>query len=699
MTGDGLPDQVRITNGRVEYFPNMGNGRFGEVVVMENSPVIDFNCEFDASRIRLFDLDGSGTSDILYIGNGEIKYWYNASGNKFIEGRTITNLPYIDNITSAIIVDFLCNGTACLVWSNALNHLQYTTIQYLDLTSGIQPRLLSSLENSMGTEILIEYGYSATHFLNAKKEGQAWISKIPSHFTVVDNLIVQDHITKSKLSKVHRYKDGHYNGAERTFVGFGLIEEYDTQLFTNTESASDLPLAEPSCTRTWIHNGMFGSELNRMKQYYDKDPNEQLLSPQIFENTDALVSGDFERGFKSLTGFVIRQEIFAVGPDGNVKEHPFQIFQNSYCMRMVQKTISDFDSCFFAYQTESLKSHYEQIPNDPKLTHSITLKLNEYGDAEQMLSIAYARRSDANEIHPAQAKDYIVCNQIEYLNVNTPQKYHTGIVYENKSYEINFLKRNKHELVKYAEIKSNIDHALTNAISFDKPFQENDNIQARVIAINKSYFWNDAFNAILPHGQTGKEPFAHHHETASFNDALITKTFSNKINHQILSDPEEGNYIQKDGYWWAQSDVNHFKGADQFYCIDFIEDHLGNKTQLKYDPYFLIIVETTDCLDNTSKGEIDYNVMDLFRMIDQNDNVSEVLYDPLGIAIATFHLGSVFDDNNILQKYGNGRLEDYQRRTDENFEKILLQTENYLQHADSFLFYELTYSKKEKTNH
>ena len=119
MTGDGLPDQVRIMNGRVEYWPNLGQGRFGERVVMENSPNIDYDFEFDASRIRLTDLDGSGTSDLLYIGRGEIKYWINAQGNQFLEGVSISGLPYIDLVSSAQVIDFLGEGTPCLVWSSA----------------------------------------------------------------------------------------------------------------------------------------------------------------------------------------------------------------------------------------------------------------------------------------------------------------------------------------------------------------------------------------------------------------------------------------------------------------------------------------------------------------------------------------------------------------------------------------------------
>jgi hypothetical protein len=39
FSGDGLVDIVRIRNGDICYWPNLGYGRFGPKVVMENAPI------------------------------------------------------------------------------------------------------------------------------------------------------------------------------------------------------------------------------------------------------------------------------------------------------------------------------------------------------------------------------------------------------------------------------------------------------------------------------------------------------------------------------------------------------------------------------------------------------------------------------------------------------------------------------------
>ncbi|MGH7714473.1 MAG: SpvB/TcaC N-terminal domain-containing protein, partial [Vulcanimicrobiaceae bacterium] len=97
MTGDGLADMVRVHNGRVEYWPSLGGGAFGDAVVMEGAPQFTRDDEFDASRIRFVDLDGSGTSDVVYLGNGAVSCWINACGNRLLPGPTLAGLPYFDN--------------------------------------------------------------------------------------------------------------------------------------------------------------------------------------------------------------------------------------------------------------------------------------------------------------------------------------------------------------------------------------------------------------------------------------------------------------------------------------------------------------------------------------------------------------------------------------------------------------------------
>ena len=118
LSGDGLTDLVRIRNGEVCYWPNLGYGRFGAKVTMDNAPCFDHPDEFDHTRIRLADIDGSGTTDIIYLHRDGVRLYFNQSGNSWGAPQPLRVFPRLDDLVAIIPTDLLGNGTACLVWSS-----------------------------------------------------------------------------------------------------------------------------------------------------------------------------------------------------------------------------------------------------------------------------------------------------------------------------------------------------------------------------------------------------------------------------------------------------------------------------------------------------------------------------------------------------------------------------------------------------
>ena len=93
MSGDGLTDIVRVRNGEACYWPNTGYGRFGAKVTMDDAPRFDDEERFDPRRIRLADIDGSGTADLLYVGGDGVMAWFNQSGNALVGARRHRRVP------------------------------------------------------------------------------------------------------------------------------------------------------------------------------------------------------------------------------------------------------------------------------------------------------------------------------------------------------------------------------------------------------------------------------------------------------------------------------------------------------------------------------------------------------------------------------------------------------------------------------
>ena len=114
-SGDGLTDLVRIRNGEVCYWPNLGYGRFGAKVTMDNAPRFDAPDQFDSRRIRLADIDGSGTSDILYLRRDGVRLYFNQSGNSWSDGARLRQFPRVDNCRPSR--RSICWATAPPAWS------------------------------------------------------------------------------------------------------------------------------------------------------------------------------------------------------------------------------------------------------------------------------------------------------------------------------------------------------------------------------------------------------------------------------------------------------------------------------------------------------------------------------------------------------------------------------------------------------
>jgi len=256
MSGDGLTDLVRIRNGEVCYWPSLGYGRFGAKVTMDQSPWFDAPDRFDHRRVRLADIDGSGTIDILYLEPDGVSIYFNRSGNSFGAPRRLSGFPRIDNLSSVTAVDLLGNGTACLVWSSPLAGDGVRPMRYIDLMGGQKPHLLISVKNNLGAETRVEYAPSTRFYLADKLAGAPWITRLPFPVHCVERVTVTDDWRETSFSTSYSYHHGYFDGVERELRGFGRVEQVDVQSFG--EFAADKELHQPPVkTVTWYHTGAF----------------------------------------------------------------------------------------------------------------------------------------------------------------------------------------------------------------------------------------------------------------------------------------------------------------------------------------------------------------------------------------------------------------------------------------------------------
>ncbi|RQZ06079.1 toxin [Burkholderia sp. Bp9031] len=415
LSGDGLTDICRIRNGEACYWPNLGYGHFGAKVTMDNAPWFDNPDQFDHARIHLADIDGSGTTDIIYLHRDGVRLYFNQSGNGWSQPHTLKVFPRIDDLASIVPTDLLGNGTACLVWSSPLPGDARRPMRYVNLMGGIKAHLLVKTVNNLGTETRVTYAPSTKFYLQDKRDGKPWITRLPFPVHVVERVETYDHISRNHFATRYAYHHGYFDGEEREFRGFGMVEQWDTEQFAavadgsvladNVAAASHVP---PVHTKTWFHTGVYlgWERLSRhFESEYFREPGLTVEAARPLLLDDSTVPADLtpdeaREACRALKGSMLRQEVYADDADhpGATPQQirrartPYTVTEQNFTIRALQKRGANLHAVFFSHVNEALSYHYERNPADPRIQHALTLEVDDFGNVLKQAAIGYGRR-------------------------------------------------------------------------------------------------------------------------------------------------------------------------------------------------------------------------------------------------------------------------------------------------------------------
>ncbi|WP_213539891.1 SpvB/TcaC N-terminal domain-containing protein [Nitrosospira sp. NRS527] len=423
LSGDGLTDLMRIRNGEVCYWPNLGYCRFGAKITMDHSPYFDNPDQFDQKRVRLADIDGTGTTDIIYLHREGVHLYFNQSGNSWSEPEVLHAFPQVDNIVSIMPTDLLGNGTACLVWSSPLPGDAMRPMRYVNLMGGRKPHLLVKTINNLGAETRVDYAPSTKFYLQDKRDGKPWITRLPFPVHVVERVETYDHISRNRFVTRYAYHHGYFDGEEREFRGFGMVEQWDTEQFAalvdgnvpadNIAATSHVP---PVHTKTWFHTGVYLGR-DHVSDYfagllnatypgeYFREPGlndaeaRALLLPDTVLPTGLSLEEERE-ACRALKGSMLRQEVYADDADPNATPEqtergrtPYIATEQNFTIRALQPRGANRHAVFFTHAREAISYHYERNAADPRIQHALTLEVDDYGNVLKQAAIGYGRRT------------------------------------------------------------------------------------------------------------------------------------------------------------------------------------------------------------------------------------------------------------------------------------------------------------------
>jgi len=655
LSGDGLTDLVRIRNGEVCYWPNLGYGRFGAKVTMDQAPHFDHPDQFDHKRIRLADIDGTGTTDIIYLHRDGVRLYFNQSGNSWGKPQPLRLFPRVDDLVSIIPTDLLGNGTACLVWSSPLPGDARRQMRYVDLMGGQKPHLLISTKNNLGAETRVAYAPSTKFYLQDKRDGKPWITRLPFPVHVIERVETYDRISRNRFVTRYKYHHGCFDGEEREFRGFGMVEQWDTEELaaltgngtlhaaTNIDTASHVP---PVLTKTWFHTGVylgrdhisdfFAGIGEGDGEYYREpalrgDAHDPAARALLLADTilpEGLSADEEREACRALKGAMLRQEVYAL--DGTPKAaHPYTVTEQNFTIRRLQPRDDNRHAVFFTHAREAINFHYERNPADPRIGHSLVLDVDPFGNVKKSVAIGYGRRLGQSPLTGNDKKkqeqllitytesDYTendITNPADWVDANR-----TPLPAETRTYELTGYKpANNAKRFSFDEwIKDNFA-LLKAAVGIN--YEETADLtkkQKRLIEHVRTLYRKNDLTGLLPLTQLKSLALPGESYKLAFTPELAKQIYvdSGKLTLIDLNGAlaNEGKYVhsENDSNWWIPSgrmfyarDTNLAASQElaeaqkHFFLPRRFRDPFTHDTFVEYDIHDLLPLETEDALSN-----------------------------------------------------------------------------------------------------
>jgi RHS repeat-associated protein len=688
LSGDGLTDLVRIRNGEVCYWPNLGYGRFGAKVTMDNSPQFDNPDQFDQQRVRLADIDGSGTTDIIYLHRDGVRLYFNRSGNSWSLPKQLNIFPRVDDLVSIVPTDLLGNGTTCLVWSSPLPSDARRPMRYVNLMGGQKPHLLVRTINNLGAETRVHYATSTKFYLQDKRDGKPWITRLPFPVHVVEKVTVMDKWRQTTFSSTYSYHHGYFDGIEREFRGFGRVEQTDVEHFgafaagnvTSPYLDDDQTLYQPPVkTITWFHTGAFLDRERILSRYQTEyfaprsdDFSEAALPEPELASLD-LSTEEWREALRACKGMMLRQEVYELDVDALARGEERRVklfsttFHNCHIQRL-QPLGNNHHGVFLVTESEAIAYHYEldlqavPLVPDPRVAHTLNLRIDEIGNVLEEVAIAYPRISPHQDASlPTGVETMITQVQQEQHLVYTENRFTHDAIEDDeyrlrlpcavKTYELTGIVPGSGMVFTLAELRQAAIAETVSEIAYHA-LPDRAIPQKRLVEQVRMLYFSDDLATPLPFGQINSLALPYETYKLALTNELLETVLSERLTHEIRHDLDNADVsgylsgpvlvdrfpdLNTTGQYWIRSGIPGFgeNARDRFYLPDRSMDAFGNATTLTFDaPYNLFPRSTTDPVGNkTEVLRFNYRVLAPEEIRDPNQNLSEVAFDVSGMPV------------------------------------------------------------------
>jgi RHS repeat-associated protein len=490
---------------------------------------------------------------------------------------------------------------------------------------------------------------------------------------------VIDQISQGKLTTEYRYHHGYWDGTEREFRGFGMVEQLDTETFadyhatgahgpeTHFEPVLDKHFSPPLLTKTWFHQGPVDDEtgdwqeLDWAADYWPGDPQALAHTNAINAFLQTLNDPRHRRdALRTLRGNTLRTELYAL--DGaDHQDRPYTVTEQAYDLREESPPESgdqERQRIFFPHPLAQRTTQWER-GDEPMTQFAFTYDYDAYGQSHRQVSLAVPRGRDYRTPAPAGAPYLGTLTETSYAQRDDAQRYMVNRVSGNASFEI---------LNDGSQTVYDLYHQIQAGAA-----------QRNLFGQSFNYYDGERFVG-LPFGKLGDFGALVRTTSLVLTEEILREAYRDPDNPNAPSLPP---YLRMEGVTnWPAEYPQEFRdktpalagyifadGSDHrargYFAhstrveFDFqkddpdmprrglpvtMRDPLGVDTKadttIAYDrPYHLLPLQVTDAVGLMTSALYDYRVLQPRMVTDANRNRHAVSFSPLGLVTATAVMG------------------------------------------------------------
>ncbi|WP_434701657.1 SpvB/TcaC N-terminal domain-containing protein [Pseudomonas sp. D1-36] len=656
MLGSDSSELCRIRSNEIKCWPNLGHGRFGKGFVMSALPFT--YTEFNAERVRIADLDGSGAPALIYLRSDCFEIYLNHGGNCL--EQTPVRVPWpqgmrYDNLCQVTLADLQGLGCASLLLSIPHHSADMKPRHWRYDFVAARPYLLNATNNNMGCNSTLAHRSSAQFWLDEKAQraakGEALDCYLPMALPLVARQQQEDEITGNCLTQRFTYYEGDYDGYHREFRGFGRLYQLDSEL---PSVERDSGFTAPVLVKTWFHTGRTVDQT--LKDCFDADPDAPPLGRTLLtrlheqDKADEVIFSDPDTARDmayALGGHVLRSETHeGESPD---MTKPQTVARRRYLLRSPH----DRQKSLQVLELEMISHQYDGFINDPQTQHIVNLGWNRYGQLEHGFVVHYARRLSAaddppfgdedqdiwwRDAHDDQQQVYHLTESLaaykHFFEKERPPRQRLGLPWRART--------NGFQLPKGSLPAGLNPQQVSYECFLEHHESEHWNTARVLIALEEQTYLSDApFQALR-----GPLEVAEFDKQALEAYDVVPEPFDIREQLEMVGyepmrlflpeDPEED---EARNLWSKKVGFATYRPLAGFFHISALQETQSHGlTSTEYDSFHLMPITVTVPDGCATHVEYDYHSLLPCRIIDANDNVREALYGPSGVPLGvSFH--------------------------------------------------------------